>query len=156
MNCLKKLLVVASVGVLALTFSGCGQKNVEGNLSDILDKIYADIPEDEFPMALEKFEVTEENVAQYLGTSDIEFKEALASESMIGSFAYSVVLLRVKDGADVEKVKTQIKENVNPRKWICVWVEDENVIVDSKGDLVILIMSNDLATKIQKGFQKLK
>ena len=156
MNCLKKLLVVASIGVLAFAFTGCGQKNVEGKLSDLIDKIYADIPEDKFPMGLEKMEVTEENVVRFLGTSDIEYKEALASESMIGSIPYSVVLLRVKDGADVEKVKKQIKENVNPRKWICVWVEEENVIVDSKGDLVILIMSNDLAADIQKGFQKLK
>ena len=41
----------------------------------------------------------------YLGTSDIEFEEALASESATGSIAHSVVLVRVKDNANVELIK---------------------------------------------------
>ena len=38
------------------------------------------------------------------------------------------------------QVKTKIKETINPRKWICVGVEEEDVIVKNKGDLIILIM----------------
>lgn len=154
MNYLKKLFILGTIGMLCLTMVGCGKKNIEGNLSDLMTKIYKDIPEDEFPMALQNIEVTEENVEYYLGSKDIEFKEALASESMVGSIAYSVVLVRTKEGADVEKVKKQIKESVNPRKWLCVGAEE--VIVESKGDLIILIMSDDLGKQIQKGFENLK
>lgn len=154
MNYLKKLFVLGTIGMLCLTMVGCGKKNIEGNLPDLMAKIYKDIPEDEFPMALQNIEVTEENVEYYLGSKNIEFKEALASESMVGSIAYSVVLVRTKEGADVEKVKKQIKESVDPRKWICVSAEE--VIVENKGDLIILIMSDDLGKQIQKGFENLK
>ena len=151
---LKKLFVLGTTFMLCLTMVGCGNKTIEGNLSDLMTKIYQDIPEEEFPMMLENIEVTKENVENYLGSKEIEFKEALASESMTGSIAYSVVLVRAKEGADIEKLKQQIKENVNPRKWICVGVE--NVVVENKGDLIIVILSDNLGDKIKKGFENLK
>ena len=127
--------------------------NVEGKLEDLMTKVYEDIPEEERPMMLMNVEVNEENVEYYLGTSEIEFEEALASESGTGSIAHSVVLVRLKDGADVEKVKATIKESVNPRKWICVGAE--NVVVKNKGNLVILIMTNDGVEELEKGFDNL-
>ena len=76
---------------------------------------------------------------------------------MMGSIAYSVVLVRMKDGADIEAAKTKIAETVNPRKWVCVEVAKEDVIVKNKGDLIILIMVKDEATrtKIEQGFNNL-
>lgn len=157
MKNLKKVILVIMIFSVTLLFTGCGNKNVEGTLDELMDKVYKDIPESSRPMYLENTKVDSENIEYYLGTSDIEYEEALASESGIGSIAYSVVLLRVKDGADVEKVKESIKENVDPRKWICVGVEDEDVIVKNKGDLVILIMveDEDMRSKLEKGFDNL-
>lgn len=142
--------------VALFTFTGCGakkEKNVEGTLEEIMSKVYVDIPEEERPMMLMNVEVTAENIEYYLGTSDIEYKEALASESGVGSIPHSVVLVRVNEGADVETIKTKIKDSVNPRKWICV--EAENVIVKSKGDLIILIMTTDGADKLESAFDNL-
>ena len=50
-----------------------------------------------------------------------------------------------------------IKDNVNPRKWICVGVEAEDVIVKNKGNLVILIMVENEETrqKLEQGFDEL-
>ena len=151
---MKKILfmLVALISIISLT--GCGEKNVEGSLEEIMDKVYASIPEDERPMMLMNTEVTKENVEMYLGTKDIEYEEALASESGVGSIAHSVVLVRVKDNADVEAIKEKIEKNVNPRKWICV--EAEEVEVESKGNLIILIMSSKTnAEKIETEFDKL-
>ena len=151
---MKKILfmLVALISIISLT--GCGEKNVEGSLEEIMDKVYASIPEDERPMMLMNTEVTKENVEMYLGTKDIEYEEALASESGVGSIAHSVVLIRVKDNADVESIKEKIEKNVNPRKWICV--EAEEVEVESKGNLIILIMSSKTnAEKIETEFDKL-
>jgi len=145
------LVVVLLVGVLVL--SGCGTKNVEGKLEDLMSKVYENIKEDELPMMLGNIEVTEENVEYYLGTSDIEFEEALASESMTGSIAHSVVLVRVKDNANIEEVKTKIKDSVNPRKWICVGVEE--VVVENRGNLIILIMNDAIKDKLTEGFNNL-
>ena len=151
---MKKFLLVSFALILCLTLVGCGSKNVEGNLEDLMTKVYSTLKQEETPMMLTNMEVTKENVEGYSGTSDIEFEEALASESATGSIAHSVVLLRIKDNADVEKVKEKIKNSVNPRKWICV--EAEEVKVESKGNLILLVMSNKTATdKIVAEFNNL-
>ena len=140
------LLVLVLLGMIVLPI-GCNKiANVEGTLEELMDKVYADIAEENRPMMLMNTEVTDENVEYYLGTSDIEYAEALASESAVGSIAHSVVLVRAKDGADIEKIKNKIKENANARKWICV--EAKKVTVESKGNLIILIMSSEDTTKI--------
>ena len=142
--------------VIAICFflTGCGEKNLEGDLSSIMDKVYAGV-DAEMPN-LAKTEVTADNVEYFLGTSDIDFKEALASEPMISSIAHSVVLVRMNEGADIEAAKTKIKESVNPAKWLCVQVEEKDVIVDSRGDMIILIMVNDYSTDFQNSFQNLE
>ena len=151
---MKKILLLLVAIMLSLTLTGCGNKNVEGTLEEIMTKVYSTLGEDETPMMLTNIEITEENAEMYLGTSNIEFESALASESATGSIAHSVVLLRVKNNADVERIEEMIEENVNPRKWICV--EAEEVEVESKGNLIILVMSTETTTdKIIAQFNKL-
>ena len=162
MNIFKKILLVIMVFTMAMFITGCGKEekkdlNIEGTLEEIMTKVYEKLPEDNRPMMLGNIEVTEENVEYYLGSSDIKYTEALASEPGIGSIAHSVVLLRVDDGEDIEKVKTTIKEKVDPRKWLCVGVEREDLIVKNKGNLVILIMVEDEKTRttLEEGFDNL-
>ena len=154
---MKKIFLMLLMVGFVLTLTGCGSKNVEGTLEEIMTSVYEDISEENRPMMLTNIEVNEENIEYYLGTSDIEYEEALASESGVGSIAHSVVLVRVKDNADIEEVKTKIKENVDPRKWICVGVEKDDVIVKNKGNLVILIMveDQDSRDKLEEGFDNL-
>lgn len=151
---IKKIILGCLACVTLFSLTGCGEKQVEGTLEEIMTKVYADVPEEERPMMLTNFEVTEENVENYLGTKDIEYEEALASESAVGSIAHSVVLVRMKDGANIEEAKKKIEENANPRKWICV--EADDVVVKNKGNLIILIMSSSNYTqKIENSFDNL-
>ena len=154
---MKKIFLVLLIGFMTLTLTGCGSENVEGSLEDLMTSLYENIPEDERPMMLTNMEVNDENIEYYLGTDDIEYESALASESAVGSIAHSVVLVRVKDGEDIEEVKSEIKENVDPRKWICVGVEEEDIIVKNKGNLVILIMVEDETSrdKLEAAFYNL-
>ena len=155
MKKLKKLILLSFACLMVLTLSACGNKNVEGSLDEIVNKLVADV-DDEMKSRLENHEITAENINQYVGTSDIKFTEGLAQEHMTGSVAYSVVLLRVED-SDVESVKTKIKENIDPRKWICVGVEPENVIIKNKGNLVIAIVveNEEYRNSISKAFDNL-
>ncbi len=156
MKILKKLGVFTMLFAALFAFTGCGaekEKNVEGTLEEIMTKVYAELPQEQIPMALTNIEVTDENIEYYLGTKDIDYKEALASESMVGSIPHSVVLVRLNEGADVDEAKKAIESSVNPRKWICV--EAENVIVKSKGDLIILIMVSENADILEAGFDNL-
>lgn len=149
----KKIGLILLIGMLSLT--GCSNKsqNIEGSLEEIMTKLYEGISEEELPMALTNIEITNENVENYLGTNDIEFESALASESMVGSIAHSVILIRAKENQDIEALKAKIEANINPNKWICVTAE--NVIVKNKGNLILVIMSNELASPIEQNFDKL-
>ena len=153
---MKKIILICLITISAVFLSGCGKtKNIEGNLEDLMTKVYKDLPEDERPMALTNTEITNDNIEYYLGTKDLDYEEALASESMVGSIPHSVVLIRMKDNADIEKAKKEIKDKVNPAKWICVSVDEENVTVKSKGNLIILIMTNEGSEQLNKGFDNL-
>ena len=143
------VVIAAVIGVLALT--GKGEQNVEGTLEDLMTKLYAGISEDNLPMGLSNMEINAENVESFIGTAEVKYTEALANESMVGAIAHSVVLLRTENVVAAENAVEVIKANVNPRKWICV--EASNVVVKNKGNLVVLIMSNeDLAPKLEANF----
>ena len=141
------------IGALFLTGCSAKEENIEGSLEEIMDKLYEGISEDELPMGLSNVEITSENVEGYLGTSDIEFESALASESMVGSIAHSIILVRAKENQDIEALKKQIEDSINPNKWVCVTAE--NVVVKNKGDLILVIMTNELAPKIEENFDKI-
>ncbi len=168
---MKKLHLIVLTLILVISFTACQSKdtdtnpiennNLEGNLESILDKIYetADVSDsfkDYIENGLQTTEIKAENAGYFLGKEDIEFEAAIASEPVMSASAYSLCLVRVKEDADIEKIKTDIKENADPRKWICVGVDPANVIVDNIGDVVILIMSDDGGNALHDAFLQLK
>lgn len=133
---------------------------IEGSLEDILAKIYATAEVDDYfkeyaESGLLTNEITEERSSYYFGT-DIEFEEAIASEPMMSTSAYSLCLLRAKDGADIEQIKKDIKENADPMKWICVGVDPKNVFVENIDDVIMLVMSDDQGQALRDAFLGLK
>ena len=125
---------------------------LSASLSEIMDEIYSNVTS-EMPMRFDS-EISKDSTSYYFGVENMDIEEALASESMI-SMPHSVCLARVKDGTDIEALKKEIKEKVNPRKWICVGVEPENVLVDNIGNLVILVMTNSSPQEIMDSFLSL-
>ncbi len=118
---------------------------LSGTLEDIVKEIYALIPEEgrigTFDTAFTNDNA--DNKSFYLGTSDITITEGLASEPMINAIAHSLVLVRVPEDTDIKAAMDAIKKNVNPRKWICVGVEDKDVRVLNHNNLIVLIMNNN-------------
>lgn len=150
------VVVVAVIVIVCICLlpKSSASKNVEGSLDELMTKLYAGISPDDMP-ELATNPVTQENIEYYLGTADIQYKEALASEPLMSSIAHSVVLVRLNSADDADAVKEKIENNVNPRKWICVEVDRENVKVESIGDLVVLIMDNEISDKILENFNNL-
>ena len=153
---MKKIGYVFIITMICFLFIGCGknQSNIQEPLSDVMKKLYENISEDEMPL-LETVEVTKGNQEYYLGNVSFNYQEALASEPVMSSIAHSVVLIRLKDTKNIESIKKEIKEKVDPNKWICVGVEDKNVIVVSKGNLILLVMDDEYATQIRDNFLNL-
>ena len=132
------------LGISAVACSGLSKAaNVEGTLEELLAKIYENAGVD-VPMTFDAA-LTADNVAYMLGTADVAFTEGITSEAAIMTIPHSLILFRAEDGADIEAMKTAIKTNIDPRKWICVGVDPDQVIVDSIGNLVFTVMSYDAA-----------
>ena len=144
---MRKILLGITCVALVIALGACVSKSkdsaqrVEGELSDIFAKIYenADV---EAPLTMEVV-VDDTNKASMLGSSEVTFIEGLASEAAIMTIPHSMVLIRVDNSDNIENTKKLIKDNVDPRKWICAGVEADQVIVDSIGDLVFLVMSEN-------------
>lgn len=163
---MKKIKILSIIAIiLGCTFliSGCGQKELSGSLEEIMTNlnnyVYEGIADDQKPM-LGNINVStdmQDNIEYYIGTKDIEYEEILASEPMMGSIAYSVVLVKMKDGSDIEGAKQKILDNVDPRKWICVEVPKKDVIVKNRGNIIILIMveNEEFREKLNKGFDEI-
>lgn len=158
---MKKVVYLSMVFLsFLLVLTGCGKKatTIDGKMEDLIAKLYDGIDENDLPMYLENITLTDESLSNYIGTSDIKWKEAIASESSVGSIAHSVVLIRMDDKAtskDIEEAKNKIKESVDPAKWICT--EAEKVYVESNNNLIVVIMTfEDIADSIKDNFLKLK
>lgn len=153
---MKKIFKLTLLTLIVFIIVGCTKKetNLDGKLTDIMKELYKGINEEDV-LELDQTKVTKKNQSYYLGDVTFEYKEALASEPLMSSVAHSVVLVRLNSSNDAEKAKKEIKEKVDPAKWICVSVEDKNVLVESKGDLVLLVMDNEVASKIKDNFLNL-
>lgn len=149
---MKKVLALIIVLTMLLALCACGAKapaedegSLEGTLSEIMASIYEKVTlEIAIGEALPIDTADADAVKYYLGLDSADgITEAVFSEPMIGSIAYSVCLVKTEDGADVETIKKSISDNVDARKWICVTAE--KVIVNNCGDVIILVMA-DAAT----------
>ena len=138
--------------------SSSGGRKIEGELPDIMEKIYetADVDADtrDFLGGLDEFEIPEDQFEYYFFVKDVDYSAAYASVPMINVVPYQVCLLRVNEGVDVEKLKEDIMANANPRKWVCVEVDPSDVRVESEGDLIFFAMAEN-SDKYAEAFHKL-
>lgn len=110
-----------------------------GSPSDIIDRIYAEKAVN-LPVGTTELDLSDgEMFTAVTGLASSEkVKEAAYSESMIGSQAYSMVVVRVKKSKDAADVADAMLSGINPAKWICV--EADDVRAAAYDDLVMLIM----------------
>lgn len=96
----------------------------------------------------------EMTLTSYTGLKSTEgIEQVVVSEPMITSQAYSLVLVKVADNADVEAIKKEMLDNVDVRKWICVTAE--KVYVTNYQDLICLVMSSEeLAKPVYNAFKE--
>ena len=156
---MKKILTLLLVALLSLGLVACSNSSDSINamsLDDIMDKLYEGIPEEDLPMLSEHVAVTADNENWYLGTSGLEFEEAIASEALIGSIAHSVVLVRV-DEKDVEAVMNTIKDSINTYKWVCVGIEKDELVIENRGNVILVVVDAlGLSDKIVENFENIK
>ncbi len=133
-----------------------GSFSATASMEELMDKILDGAPG--LPSSLSYTELTQEayeEILELTGTAAEEYPfadwyksytfidpidgaEGICAEPMMSSVAFSVVLIRVPDGADAESAAAGMKENCDPRKWICVSADHVDAL--SNGNLAVLIM----------------
>ena len=115
-----------------------------GTLEELLNQVVTEQPV-EFMGGVIPVDVTDTtedglaNLKYFTGLETADgITEAAVYEPMMGSIAFSMVMVRVDEGMDALTVAEAMKAGIDPRKWICV--EAEEVMVAGSGDVVMLIM----------------
>ena len=151
------LLAVISF-VIFILVSGSGNKgSVETpkDINDIINTINKNnknvLPE------LETMKVDIKNideVTSYTGLKTNDGIESIVvSEPLITSQAYSVAIVKVKDNADVEKIKQDMLDNIDMRRWICV--SAEQLYITNSGNVIFSVMADkDIAKAVYNDFKK--
>ena len=153
---MKKFVAIVLALSLVLSLAACGGKKnqeteaaaltVEGTMEELLNKTIEQRPV-EFMGGVIPVDLTDSSedglwaLKSYTGLEDAaQISEAAAFEPMMGSMAFSMVLVRTVEGADSKAVAESMKSGIDTRKWICV--EADDLKVAGFGDVVMLIMLN--------------
>lgn len=151
------LLAVISF-IIFILVSGSGNKgsvDTPKDINDIINTINKNnknvLPE------LETMKVDIKNideVTSYTGLKTNDGIESIVvSEPLITSQAYSVAIVKVKDNADVEKIKQEMLDNIDMRRWICV--SAEQLYITNSGNVIFSVMADkDVAKAVYNDFKK--
>lgn len=144
--------LVVAVAVVVIAMNSKSKTNLDPitsaeDLAALAGKIYEGL-EIEMPMVMSQaIDVTDRDTVTYMtglkNTDNVEY--VVVSEPMMSSQAYSLVLVKVKNGANANEVAKEMNENIDNRKWICVTAE--KVYSTSSGDVVCLVMSKEETAK---------
>lgn len=111
----------------------------ESELFPIIQQIYEiktpDLALGDIPVDLTNLDAVKYNT----GLTDVsKIKEIAVSEAMIGSQAYSLVLVQVNQAKDAESIANEMLQGIDQRKWICVEANDLQVVAQE--DVIMLFM----------------
>ena len=143
---MKRIAALTLAFVLALgCFAGCAAQEkpsggFDGSLEELAAKIYENHNTLELRLMTMEMDLSDPDAMSYnAGLSDVSNVEgALISEPMMGSQAYSLVLVRVKEGADAGAIAKTMLDNIDTRKWICV--EADTKTAAYCGDIAMFFM----------------
>ena len=151
------LLAVISF-IIFILVSGSGNKDsveTPKDINDIINTINKNnknvLPE------LETMKVDINNideVTSYTGLKTNDGIESIVvSVPLITAQAYSVAVVKVKDNADVEKIKQEMLDNIDMRRWICV--SAEQLYITNSGNVIFSVMADkDVAKAVYNDFKK--
>ena len=159
---MKKLIALVLALVMAVAMVACGQKapaaqekaplagTMEENALKVMEIAPVEFMGGIIPVDLaDTSEDGQWAVAYFTGLSDAtKITDAAVYESMMGSQAFSLVMVRTAEGVDAKAVAEEMKSNIDPRKWICVGADE--IMAAGYGDTVMFIMlDSQLGLKAQ-------
>ena len=155
------IIAVIAIAIAVIAINSKPKTNLEPiesseDLTVLVDKIYEGL-EIEMPMVgTQEIDITDNDAVKYTtgleNANDIEY--IVESMPMMMAQPYSLVLAKVKDGANMEEIAKKMNENIDARKWVCV--SAEKVYTTTSGDVICLVMSReDVAKPVYEKFKTL-
>lgn len=149
---MKKLIAMLLVLTMAVSLlAGCGSVGggsaktpLTGTMEEIAGKIIEKNPVEFMGgfMPVDLTDTSEEGLWAVTNNTGLQSAEGLTDiavyEPMMGSMAFSMVLVRVSDAANAKTVGETMKNNIDTRKWVCVAADE--LLVAGYSDTVMLIM----------------
>ena len=151
------LLAVISFGIIILVSGKENTSSLE-TTKDII-KMISIINKDNKNVLpeLETMKINVKNideVTSYTGLkSNDDIESIVVSVPLITAQAYSVAVVKVKDTADVEKIKQEMLDNIDMGRWICV--SAEQLYITNSGNVIFSVMTDkDIAKAVYDDFKK--
>ncbi|HEY93803.1 MAG TPA: hypothetical protein G4O15_02540 [Dehalococcoidia bacterium] len=142
---MKKLIVFLLITILSITvLSACteGESVPTGTAVEIAEKVFQQAEVQSFGMSQE---ISAENMEFYLGSLDYpEFADSIVITPMINIDTRVLYVIKAANKGDVETIKTKLNDNIDPTKLICVTFSMEDVVIDSRGDVIFMTINSDL------------
>lgn len=138
--------ILSNKGAADKNFSTLSIENAE-DLEALIDKIYEGVSVEMPRVETQQLDVTDkENVTYYTGLENTDNVEYLVvSEPMMSSQPYSLVLVKVKDGANVNSMAEEMNTNIDESKWICVTAD--KIYTTTCDNVICLVMSKEEIAK---------
>lgn len=156
---MKKLTAILLTLVLLLGMTACSCQNnadpsanttegsnaplsgtMEQNVGKLMEANPAEFMGGMMPLDLK--DTTEEGLwalKSYTGLDSAkDITDAAVYEPMTGAQAFSLVMVRVAEGVDAKTVAQQMKDNIDPRKWVCAMADEQ--MAAGYNDTVMFIM----------------
>ena len=154
---MKKIVTMLLALAMMFSFAACGGTtaepateatepalSLEGTMEELVNQVIAEQPV-EFMGGIMPVDLTDTSedglwaIKNYTGLDSADqISDVAVYEPMMGSIAFSLVMVRVNEGEDPALVAEAMKSGIDPRKWICV--EADDLKVAGFGDVVMLIM----------------
>lgn len=167
---MKKMISMLLALVVVFGLSACGSAaqpteaptepvpayQLEGTMEELVNQVIAEQPV-EFMGGVIPVDLTDTSedglwaVKYYTGLDNAEqISDVAVYEPMMGSIAFSLVMVRANEGESPAAVAEAMKSGIDTRKWICV--EADDLKIGSFGDVVMLIMVDSASGMTAQSF----
>lgn len=154
---MKKIFVlIISMLVMVAALTGCAseEQGPSGTAAEIADKIFVAAETDPFGPAAEI--ETEINMQWLLGSTEYpEFADSVAVMPMMNLDTRALHVIKAANSDEVEDIKAALVTNIDPQRLICVSFSMDDVVIESRGDIVFVTINTDpdQRTALTEAFQ---
>ena len=140
----KTFVVIISMLAMVAALTGCAStdQGPSGTAAEIADKIFAEAGADPFGPAAEIS--TDENMEWLLGSTDYpEFADSVAVMPMMNLDTRALHVIKAANSDEVDDIMAALTTNIDPLRLICVQFSMDDVVIDSRGDIVFVTINTD-------------